>query len=290
MSDFFTHLAVQTLGLAPVVEPVIAPMYAPGPSTDSAFLETEQLVEPAQSPPYEISDLSPQPPGLVRAAEVTAVEEPPLTSPITLPPVLPANATVPQDHPRINEREIEAEPEIGIAPPLLPASETPARRDMPEVPGGVMPTTHPDRIESQPLLVPVLYQPNRSEAIPEEAGQAELQELLQPDSLPGLVSVTRDQQAIADVAVRRENSGSIRTDMEPLLPGLQNVPLSSGAEQVAEPSIQPVIRVTIGRVEVRLSQTVVPAPGKPAPSQPAPPHAPELSLEEYLRQRNGGQR
>ncbi len=204
MSDFFTHLAVQTLGLAPVVEPVIAPMYAPGPSTDSAFLETEQLVEPAQSPPYEISDLSPQPPGLVRAAEMTAVEEPPLTSPITLPPVLPADTTVPQDHPRINEREIEAEPEIEIAPPLLPASETPARRDMPEAPGGVMPTTHPDRMESQPLLVPVLYQPNRSEAIPEEAGQAEHQELLQPDSLPGLVSATRDQQAIADVAIRRK--------------------------------------------------------------------------------------
>ena len=32
MADFLTRLASRTLGLAPVAEPVIAPMFAPDPS------------------------------------------------------------------------------------------------------------------------------------------------------------------------------------------------------------------------------------------------------------------
>jgi hypothetical protein len=291
MSDFFTHLTEQTLGIAPVVEPVIAPMYAPGPSADGAFLETVQLVEPAQSRPYEKSEPSPQPPGLVGTAEMTPVEKPTSVSQIALPPVLPSDARVPENYPPINKVKLEAAPETGIAPPLLPVSEKPALRDAPdapdapEVPWQVMPAMQPEQIEPQPLLVPVLYQPRRSEAIPEEAGQIESQDLLRSDSLPGLVSATRDQLATDEVSVRREYSGFVRANREPLLPRLQAAPLTPGAEELSEPSIQPVIRVTIGRVEVRLSQTVL-----PAPSQPAPSHAPELSLEEYLRQRNGGKR
>jgi hypothetical protein len=54
-----------------------------------------------------------------------------------------------------------------------------------------------------------------------------------------------------------------------------------GMRRAAE--VRPVIHVTIGRVEVRAVQP------QPAPLRPAPP-GPKLTLEEYLRQRDKGER
>ena len=48
----------------------------------------------------------------------------------------------------------------------------------------------------------------------------------------------------------------------------------------------PTIEITIGRVEVRAVQPPAPAPRPKTTS----PHAPALSLEEYLRNQNGGRR
>jgi hypothetical protein len=51
-----------------------------------------------------------------------------------------------------------------------------------------------------------------------------------------------------------------------------------------EPLPAPTIHVTIGRIEVRAT----PAPASAPPSRPKP--APTMSLDDYLRQRNGGSR
>jgi hypothetical protein len=51
-----------------------------------------------------------------------------------------------------------------------------------------------------------------------------------------------------------------------------------------EPPPAPTIHVTIGRIEVRAT----PAPSSALPSRPKP--APTMSLDDYLRQRNGGSR
>lgn len=53
----------------------------------------------------------------------------------------------------------------------------------------------------------------------------------------------------------------------------------------AEVSQRPVVRVTIGRVEVRAVVS-----GAAPPRMPAPPAGPKLSLDEYLSRRNGGGR
>nr|MDQ3744997.1 hypothetical protein [Acidobacteriota bacterium] len=61
-------------------------------------------------------------------------------------------------------------------------------------------------------------------------------------------------------------------------------PLPPRDDGAADTSAGGVIRVTIGRIEVH---AVTPPP--PTPKPYAPP-APKLSLEEYLRQHNGGRR
>lgn len=70
---------------------------------------------------------------------------------------------------------------------------------------------------------------------------------------------------------------------ESALPGLAvPSPRAPSAETGTAPAAEPVIRVTIGRIEVRAA---APAP----PPAPAPrPAGPRLSLEDYLRRRGEG--
>ena len=51
------------------------------------------------------------------------------------------------------------------------------------------------------------------------------------------------------------------------------------------PEPAPTIKITIGRVDVRAIMPAAPAP-RPAPARPSP----ALSLEDYLKQREGGRR
>jgi hypothetical protein len=60
-------------------------------------------------------------------------------------------------------------------------------------------------------------------------------------------------------------------------------PAATPAVSLLQPSLKeaPAIHVTIGRVEVRAVTPPVAAP------KPAPKSAPKLSLEDYLKRRNG---
>lgn len=71
-------------------------------------------------------------------------------------------------------------------------------------------------------------------------------------------------------------------DVAPHVPALSALPSPAG-EQAGE-SAAPVIRVTIGRIDVRAAE-----PPAPPPEPPAPP-APRLSLDDYLRMPDGGTR
>ncbi len=50
MADFLTRLASRTLGLAPMAEPVIAPMFAPEPSLP-AMTGSDEHFDASQRPP-----------------------------------------------------------------------------------------------------------------------------------------------------------------------------------------------------------------------------------------------
>lgn len=74
---------------------------------------------------------------------------------------------------------------------------------------------------------------------------------------------------------------SLRKEMDTPLPAS----LSAGGQyrhQATAPE-PPMIQVTIGRIEIR-------ATASPKPSRKTPIRSPSMSLEEYLKQRNGGQR
>jgi hypothetical protein len=108
------------------------------------------------------------------------------------------------------------------------------------------------------------------------------------------------------IAVSRQSSSALRPEPVDITAASPNPPASKGKTQIvvqpelvgrmkpaATPTVSlvqrspkepPAIHVTIGRVEVR---AVMPRVAEP---KPAPPSPPKVSLEEYLKQRNGALR
>ena len=82
--------------------------------------------------------------------------------------------------------------------------------------------------------------------------------------------------------VRGQGSDDIR-NTQYAIHDPSNAELSTQQAELA--STAPVIRVTIGRIEVRAA-----APPAPAPRPAAPPSGPRLSLDAYLERRGGGGR
>jgi len=108
------------------------------------------------------------------------------------------------------------------------------------------------------------------------------------------------------IAVSRQSSSALRPEPVDITAASPNPPLSKGKTQVVvqpeiisrlkpaespfvpalrtSPNQPPAIHVSIGRVEVRAVMSRVAEP------KPAPPSPPKLSLEDYLKQRNGAAR
>lgn len=113
----------------------------------------------------------------------------------------------------------------------------------------------------------------------------------QPGLVPALVpsTVVSSNQSAASLSGASEQ-------IEPLLPPAYTPIQSRRMEmpaagkrtetQGAEPTAPPTIHVTIGRIEVRAATPAPPAAPAPVRTQRA---VPTLSLEDYLKQRNGGQ-
>jgi hypothetical protein len=73
---------------------------------------------------------------------------------------------------------------------------------------------------------------------------------------------------------------------QPQITSSSEPPAPVSVEHVSAPDASPTIRVSIGRVEVR---AIMP-PAPPAPRTRPERRGPALSLDEYLKRRNGGQR
>jgi hypothetical protein len=126
-----------------------------------------------------------------------------------------------------------------------------------------------------------------------------------PSAAPGIESEHRDTRTDRDVAVQPNGSDAARrapppsrTDPSPpparvnVAPAAERAELGSGlglpmppgtgVRLDAEPAARPTVHVTIGRIEVRAVHL------PPAPPVNRPPAGARLSLDDYLRERNGG--
>ena len=147
----------------------------------------------------------------------------------------------------------------------------------------------PTLLEGVPIMDPDTERPARSELAThlEQSGSIPTEQRL-------LVPKGIQPQTITPL----KRNDLIPTDKRLVAPGVQRVVPSSLEENGWMPTNQhsavpaseessstPTIRVTIGRIDVR-AVTPAASPQRPKPSRPAP----ALSLDDYQKQRKGGER
>ncbi len=318
MADFLAKLAARTLGVEPVAQPLIASMYAPGLELLSSLNDspTGQEMEGAAddsslAPPIPSTPLA-VPPPVHFDADVPLPESQPHARHHVETEAYgfvdqrdneeggtpQENLSIqPSRHRGVRRRvEPDGSPEQPSPPqdPSTPRPSERARATLPPYRAGPW----PGRYEVSTLLVPVeppvMRSPAHREGIPLTHDPTDL--------LPASMAM-REEEAVEPGIMPRQPAGdkpSARQTPDPAeFSGLEPVPLTPA--QPGPPSAEarayrhagdepgeppgPIIHVSIGRVEVR---AVMQAPLPPSP--PTSPLPPRLSLDEYLRSQNGGQR
>ncbi len=240
MRDFLSRLAARSLGVSPVAQPVVPPMFAPG-----GFAER---FEPAPDSSREFT-----------AARTQAVENPTVTLETTTESA-PAEAT---------RSSLLADATQAVSP-MEPANAFRAANVFAEMPDSV---TQDDSLEIKSKAA------NPSDRMPTIAhGHSERETA--SDHLGSRVSGNgrRPLQPSANLVT----PGTFTRSGRETPPSSLSRDSGAGIDSRA---MAPVIRVTIGRVDVR-AEFPAAAP-RPAPRQAQPP---TLSVEEYAKQRNEGKR
>jgi hypothetical protein len=256
MSDYLSRLIERSLGTAQEIEPLIAPLHAP----------SDQLREKGTDPS---AGLSP------RATQTTrSVFE----------------ATTPDE---LRNAAAATETEDGVASPEFGRMEEERSRHSAE-------SKSPR--ESAPVMRKEVAGPRKQAAIPKPLQSprapspvvAESIEL--PNQKPRVVAqpaTTARSESIAtrDPVQSKSTSapaspGPGRIVVQPHISRPSAPAASTGFRRQSASTEPPAIHVTIGRVEVR---AILSQPEPPRRSAP-PPATPKISLEEYLKQRNGGTR
>jgi hypothetical protein len=334
VSDFLTRLAGRALGLAPQVQPIITPRYAPdadvpGPDLPSAqeseIPEQDPDAQPSLAPithsprgpgahhvrgpvPEDDTDASatgedtgaPTDSGATELPDEYRVEQPPIgenavkpsptdasdppgASDLT-PERPPSSAQDSPPPPTRAEHEAHPEPGVGPTPPILSTSRSARARSMPEVPAETPPSnaTHGPRRED--TSVSAAREPGVRRAGPRSAGrttqEAQRASRTTESREPGPERPTEDPPEAYDAF---ERIGTPLRDYperpETVEPGGTS---SHSTREDASSRAEPTIRVNIGRIEVRAV-----SPPAPPPRQTRQP-APKMSLDDYLRARDGG--
>ena len=120
-------------------------------------------------------------------------------------------------------------------------------------------------------------------------------EPLKPQTVAPKTKVTEESTESASSAILQADTHEIHPARKVLRPSepmtvhpvtapyREPMPAESRRMEQEPPSSSPTVRVTIGRIEVR----AVMAPASPPPKRSSP-ATPRLSLEDYLKRRNGG--
>ena len=274
MADFLSRLAEQSLGLTPIAQPLVAPMFAPGPAAasdaSSGVVWDERSIEsPAvpghDAPPFEErGTFSPSyPPGSVPPFDMSLAASP------SRAPGAPAHG---EQHTLEDPTPAAGQWDPAGAPAL---NERAARRT--NWFGALFARTRPEHergSDVRPLPAAGSAEATRDP----RAGQGQA-------NLFGLVHAG-DEQALTSADEPAPVSGMARPRVTlrsaPLEPPLAD---REGDAPQPQPSV-PTIRVTIGRIEVRAITPPAPPPPRATPARPTP----ALSLDEYLKRYREGTR
>jgi hypothetical protein len=248
MADFLNRLAARTLGIAPIAQPIIPTLFAPGPKVEG---EVSTQGEPAAESLETFADLNPVGPSVIGDA-----------------PARPSSI------------------DLSFSPPLQYGPDAGSKgRGQPLTPElGDTPRGSREKDE-------VILPSRRAQTSDREAAET-------PAALPSKpVTETYEESSLLEVPPRRF------AEPHPWLPKAITAPAYDpvhASEAINRPGDTrapqrtvinsephaPVIRVTIGRIDVRAE---FPSPSS-APSTTKRTRSSALSLEAYLRQRNGGRR
>jgi hypothetical protein len=304
MSDFFTRMAERILGSQPVVQPLIASFYAPGPIlTPSAPLHAADEVASEEAS-------SAGPTGKRSGQNLAATPGRDVRRPVgrnalrVEPPVAPG-------HELGRQATTDASLDVGAESMPPPASvsarpatreaEAPTRQAAPPaaisadadsteaLPARLPPATvAPGAPVERPLSPDVRARPRGAKAIPPLVPLHEPRRTAPPQrGTVGILTALRDPAT--DEEVPHTSRDSVRRvprvspPLQPRRARRAGGTSRAAAEQESQPA-GPSIRVTIGRIEVRAVPTAEQLP------QRAPRPAPKLSLDEYLKQERGGRR
>lgn len=303
MTDYFTRLAERALGTAPLVQPLIAPVFSPDPGVEGSFVE-------ATASPAEMDQVEPAPRGENALGPVTVAEPEPAqpakpgSSPqrTDLPEgrqVASQGNLLPEVQPLALSQEslppeavAETEAATGALSQATAAPASPVRSERQVILVPIPSRGEPDKVS--PNTMPAPGSPARAESpVETEAefapSQAEPQEPERPGSQPTARPVSapiRRQTPVTTLEAQAQAEteagarvGAVRTN----LTAAASIP-SIEAEEPEEPTI----RVTIGRIDVRLVPAA--APTIPSPRRNERSSSPALSLDEYLKQRSEGKR
>ena len=272
MSSLLTSLADRAMGKRPAIEPVRSPIFAGA----SAATEQDGAGEAAS---FSYADI-------ISSAE-------PMQSSDPQPPMAPVHIVT--EH---TDTAPESMPSSPVQATLKPAALHEFPGDQPEIQGTQQPqSTNP--AESAPVqasavkfiesvVVESKPKPSPAEFTPVASAQARAGDSLSPRQQPGLkaIDVAPERQAFPDLPAPGSTEPSLRPQLFSERPVISRDMADKLPQQVINKRVeQPTIKVTIGRIEVR-SMTTPPA----QPQQQSRKTKPSLSLDDYLKQRAGGQR
>jgi hypothetical protein len=286
MTDFFTRLAERTLGLTPRIQPLLASRFAPAPVTPVFFDTLDEVRASAPEPP---ADPTQTPTALSREGPVSTQDQISSSAATEMHAISrTSQSRTTQSSSRATELSARTAqsshaPDETIRPDAWSAERGAAVPSVKMLQGPPI----------QPMRAPPVarLEPRRQSAIARSLPAPSVVVAVERTNDP----VQHDEQTqaapLSFAAVSQEQSEASKDERESLVRSIvggavrhaeavrpQPPALVSHEESFprSNDSGPPIVRVTIGRIEVRAIQP-------PAPPVPrAIPPAPKLSLEEYL--------
>lgn len=308
MNDFLGNLIANVMHPAAALQPRLGPFYGSSPSTfgeprDETVFETEEAIAeaPLSDTPIMIPFSKQTIPVPIKSMELPSADDQTRPKDLLSQSEIQANSTVPRPGPPATLQQPASDREPPFAAPKSPRRKSARAANvaldlhgevevaMPRNAFSKMPGESPNGNSSRPEREPDLA--TKADKIMPAKVERQAQPLLQSPSPSEAASYPKAFMARQESEETRVRSSAGRyspfSTIDPMFMARPDQSINLAAKnQSTESAGAPIIRVNIGRIEVR---AVTPPPIDSARHQRSR-SGPLLSLEDYLKQRNRGQR